>query len=209
MLVKFLSFVASIMGTARYKAIFLSCLAVVLSITGVTAVALFKDGTASKSAASTADKQSDDSPKQDGTPQLGDINKKQSTKNVDQTQTNNQGSTGNEANDNSTTPSPETTTPATEVVLSTDKITLAAGAASDSLGASLSDKSSVSWTVAPVNDGDAGVRAVITQSSTATLSFQLQANQSLTSGTVVHLNVTARDSNRNLNVSKQITVTIQ
>ena len=60
MLVKFLSFVASIMGTARYKAIFLSCLAVVLSITGVTAVALFKDGTGSKSAASTAGKQNDE-----------------------------------------------------------------------------------------------------------------------------------------------------
>jgi hypothetical protein len=209
MLVKFLSFVASIMGTARYKAIFLSCLAVVLSITGVTAVALFKDGTGSKNAASTAGKQNDDSPKQDGTPQLGDINKQQSTKDVDQTQTNSQNNTNNTPSDNANTPPSDTSTAATEVVLSTDKVTLTAGTNSDSLGASLSDKTSVNWTITPATDSDTGIRAVIAQNSTATLSFQLQASQNLQPGTVIRLNVTAHDPNRNLNLSKQITVTIQ
>lgn len=209
MLVKFLSFVATIFGTARYKAIFLSCLAVVLSITGVTAVAVFKDGTNSKSAASTVGKQDDDSPEHDGSaPQLGGINKKQSTKNVDQTETQTP-SANNSQSSNANTPSSEANTPANEIILSSDKVTVAAGSTSDTITASLTDKSNVNWAVSPVNDGDTGVRAIIAQSNTATLSFQLQANQSLQPGAIVHLTLTARDANRNLNLTKQITVTIQ
>ena len=43
MLVRFLSFVASVIGTARYKAALLSSLALILSLTGITAVALTKE----------------------------------------------------------------------------------------------------------------------------------------------------------------------
>jgi hypothetical protein len=209
MLVKFLSFVATIFGTARYKAIFLSCLAVVLSITGVTAVAVFKDGIQSKGAASTVDKQSDDSPKEDGTPQLGGINKQQSTKKVDQTETQTPSNTDNQSSSTNTPSSSESNAPTNEVVLSSDKFTIAAGSTSDAITANLTDKSSVTWTVSPVGDSDTGVRAVISQNNTATLSFQLQTNQNLQPGAIVRLNVTAHDSSRNLNLSKQITVTIQ
>ena len=211
MLVKFLSFVASVFGTARYKAIFLSCLAVVLSITGVTAVAVFKDGGTSHTAASTVDNPEEDEKKQDNnTPQLGGISS-QSTKDADQTQTETTSPTTTNQNQSSgnTSSSTETKTEDVTISLSTDKLTLAAGALSEALTAAISDKSNVVWTVKPVNESDTGVKATISQNNTSVLSFQLEADADAKSGSVVHFTVTARDATRNINLSKQISVTIQ
>lgn len=54
MLVRFLSFVASVIGTARYKAVLLSLLALVISLISITVVALAKNGMRSHSSDSSA-----------------------------------------------------------------------------------------------------------------------------------------------------------
>lgn len=212
MLVKFLSFVASVFGTARYKAIFLSCLAVALSITGVTAVALFKNNGDSHTAASNVGKSEKDAKKEDTSPQLGASS--QSAKNADQNQAPAPGvaeERPSQPSNSVTMSSPKESDPENvSIAVSADKVTVAPGATSDFLTATVSDKSNVTWTVKPVNEGDEGIHAIINQNNTApSVTFQIQASQDLKSGTIIHLLATARDAARNINLSKQITVTIQ
>ncbi len=221
MLVKFLSFVASVLGTARYKAVLLSAFAVVISLTGVTAVAVFKDSGAVKNASSTVSRlHNDPATAQGSSPQLGNTPKQDTKNTVDtsQSQPSNTGSQSQAGNSATTQPSntqgassdnQSNTTPDVAISLSKTSLTLAAGTLSDALTANTSDKSAVAWSITPVDSGDKGAHAVISQNNSPVLSFQIQTDNDVTPGSQIHFKVTARDASRNINTSEVITVIIQ
>lgn len=220
MLVKFLSFVASILGTARYKTVLLSCFAVVLSLTGVTAMAVFRDsGTADKSAASTVDKSGDDSKTQSTSPQLGSASK-QSTKDAatSQNTADSQSQAASNQTDSTTDQSQAATQNGSEqdaTIVVPAEAAITAGDVSDSqniISAGTSDQSTVTWGASITNsNNDKNLVRIVnpTPGSAATFSFQVLADKSQV-GKTVQITITARDASRSVTLSKQvITVTIQ
>jgi len=218
MLVKFLSFVASILGTQRYKTILLSCFALVLSLTGVTAMAVFRDSTPSdKAAASTVDKSDSDAKTESNSPQLG--NSKQNTKDTatggnsdSQSQSSNNQTQGGGSSDSANGSQQDSTAAATDVTVNSTTVSVNAGATTDSptISASTTDKSTVTWSVSIDDNASKYIRTVnATQSSAATFSFQLQADKDAPKDKPTKITLVARDASRNIVISKTITVNIQ
>lgn len=219
MLVKFLSFVASVLGSAGYKTI-LSCFAVVLSLTGVTAMAVLRDSQpADKSATSTIDKSTDESQAESTSPQLGSAHKQDAKDTTTNQSTTASSQAGTDSTTNTSGSQPQTPAQPTEQGNATNQavditapsdITITAGNTSDtaSVTAATSDQSTASWSAA-IADGNDNIRiANPTASGTATFSFLIQADKGQ-AGKTVHLTVLARNTLRNTTISKQITVTIQ
>lgn len=211
MLVRFLSFIASLIGTGRYKTVLLSCLVLVLSLSSFAYLIFHGSGGSAQDASSSAVRQKDGLGTQSPAPQLGG-NRKQETKQELQT-TQPSDNSGNPTK-NSSQPSTSTDTPKQQnqqttfdFTLGTTSLTLAAGNTSSPVTASTSDNTAVSWQVA--TDNDAFVHVALDQNNTTATSLEIQTSKDAPSGKQITITLTARDATRNINLSKTITVTIQ
>jgi hypothetical protein len=209
MLVRFLSFCATVLGTARYKAIFLSCLTLVVALSGVSAVALMKGSGFGTNGASATVKEGENTDQESGlAPHLGGARKQDPKQPVEQTDTTETPS----ASDNTaakpaeTTPKPAETS-ATDVNLSATDVRLT-GEESKTITVSTTDATEVTWSVA-VNDQTGGLLLVVpTDHQDKTLTFQVKADKN-TDHIPYTVTVTAKDAVRNVTITKQITVTVQ
>jgi hypothetical protein len=211
MLVKFLSFTASVIGTARYKAIFLSCLVLVFSIASVTGMALWHSS-GSQRAASTLEKAGTEDDSQQGSPQLGN-SRKQAIQNEGsieaQTQQQPSGTTQNPP-----APKPAASTGSTpetvEITLGgKTEWSLAPGKTTDPILATVPSDKSVEWTL--VIDASSGLSIVHQEQSATILQFQIHRSteQNTTQAESYQVIIQAKDTTQKSVVPpKTITIKI-
>lgn len=214
MVVKILSFIASVLSNARYKAVLIPCIVVVLSITGLTIVAVFHDNE-SRTAANTigtTDKSADQKQQSTSSPQIGGISKQDPKDDIDpDTTPTSKDNTSSTAPPSNTPNTPATPTSASfDFTLNKPAITLSRGATSGLLTATTSDASDIAWTITAENseNGPIEIIAEQTEKDTApTLSFRLRAAPHAPTGQH-QLTITAQDTARAINLSKVIIVTL-
>jgi hypothetical protein len=204
MLVKFISFVITVFGTKRYQPFVFASVALLISVAGVTTVLSTYD-TAADTAASTADHAKDTT-----TDTLNDQTPATKSLREDATneQTSDEPSTAAPAQPSEQTRAIEKQTAGAAVIQlnpSADTIVLKAGETSAALTASLSDNSTVQWTISsnPANNLTITPASQDTSSSSKT-SFTVKA---ATAGTYT-LTVHAKDAVRGVDATKTITLTI-
>ncbi len=208
MLVRFLSFIASIIGTARYKALFLSSLALSVSLTGITIVALTKDTAHPHTASSSLEQPKDAFTIQQAAPQLASIGKQ----NVKQPETQDQTASPETVVTNDTSAQSQnltndntTTAPTASIALSKASVMLVPGGESESILATTSDKSSVTWAV---ESNNTNVRVTPGTGTATEFSFQITADKNAVSGNY-QLTILAKDVNRNASLPpKTVSITI-
>lgn len=210
MLVKLLSFTASVIGTARYKAVFLSCFVLALSVAGVAGMALWH-GSGSRSTASTLEKTGTEGDTQQGSPQLGN-NRKRTIQN--------EGSIDQQANPQpngsaQTTPAPKpaagtgTTVKVLEITLNKADITLIPGETSEIIKASVPEDRNVEWVITV--DSGFGLSIVNQEQTGTTIQFQIHksAEQNTTQTGPYKAILQAKDTTQSSVVtSKNITINI-
>lgn len=210
MLVKILSFIASVLSSARYKAVLIPCIVLVLAATGLTVVAVVHDG-GSRTAASTTTQTGNPEKQQSSSPQISGMGA-QTPKDSDQNISGNPGtvkpntesSTGNAAS-TPTTPVPA----AFDFALNKNTLTLNRDSTSDMLIATTSDAADVTWTITPEASDNNFVEIVTEKqkNATAVLNFRLRTTANATPGQY-RFTVTAQDSARTINLSKIIALTV-
>ncbi|HET8669523.1 MAG TPA: hypothetical protein VFM05_02530 [Candidatus Saccharimonadales bacterium] len=207
MLVKFLSFCATILGTARYKALFLSCLTLGVALSGITAVALMH-GSSGSNGVSVTVKEEDNASQTNGfTPQLGGA-RKQTPKETEQ-QPSSSATPSAPENTVSKQPAatPKTPAPSPEITLNLTEVKLV-GEDAKTVIASTSDVSKVSWSISLLEQ-PAGLHLVpLTDPQQNSFSFQIKADTDTVHGTY-SLVVSAKDAARNLDISKKVIITVQ
>jgi hypothetical protein len=203
MLVKFLSYIATIIGNGRWKPILLTFGAILLSVGSISAVAAVlhsgSDTFSSKVAKTEADnnKQS-----QSGTLQLNDTQK--STKpNTGQgpTPTPTQQGDGNDAKNTVNPPAMFEITPGSTAV------SVGGGSTSTTLTLATSEGSKANWAI--LDNNTPGLTPLLDQprDNVAGVNIRFRADQSAAPGTYQYT-VTAKDTVRNISVTKIITVTV-
>jgi len=206
MLVKILSYGASLIGSGKYKAILFSCIAILISMG--TAIVIGVVMVSGKPLASTSGtEQTNVTTPQQAQPQashLQGVNKKAAKQAPDTTA---QLGPTQPANPSSqATPSP-TNTAATDLILSTNSATITPGN-STTFTVSTSDTSKLSWAVSPETAN--GLSVTFDQDNdvaSSTFAFHMHANQTAPAGTYT-FTLTAKDSSRNIALSKTIAVTV-
>ncbi|HSD56088.1 MAG TPA: hypothetical protein VLA92_02960 [Candidatus Saccharimonadales bacterium] len=211
MLVKFLSYVASVLGTARSRAIFVSSFALVLVFTGITAFAVVRDNSTKPSNVSSAvEKPKDTADTKDDTPQLRDMGKQeakqQATQSTDASQSQQSSSQSSSQGDSSTK---QQATTAFDFTLSKTTLTLSSDNNTDGFTANTNDGTAIAWQVIPTSDDNDQIHASITQNNNTQAIVQVQIAKDTPRGTSFKLILMAKDASRNINVQKPITVTVQ
>lgn len=206
MLVKFLSFTASVIGTARYKAVFLSCLVLVFSVASIAGMAIWR-GNDARNAASTLEKSEVEKSAQQGSPQLGNSRKQAIQGGGVEPQMNEQ-STGTAP---STAPSkPTTGTDAAskplDVTLNTADLVLAPGETSDWLLATVPQGNNVEWTI--TLSETQGLSIINKTQGAIELRFQIQTEQNTTQAGTYQAILHAKDTQTSAITSKPITIKI-
>jgi hypothetical protein len=210
MLVKFLSYVASVLGTARSRAIFVSCFALVMAFTGITAVALVRDNSTKPSnVSSTVEKSKDTADTTDDTPQLKGLGKQEAKQQTDESANSAQSSQSNDQNTTQTDTSTKQQAAAFDFTLSKTIISLTSDNATDSFTAATSDSTAIAWQAAVAGDNSDQLHVTITQNNNAQAIMQVQASKDIPRGSTLKILVTAKDASRNINVQKFVTVTVQ
>ncbi|HYH74755.1 MAG TPA: hypothetical protein VD735_02225 [Candidatus Saccharimonadales bacterium] len=203
MLVKFLSYIATLIGTKRYKPLVFSGLALGMTLIGVTAVwSVYQKphGTA----ASTV-QQAEDPTKEALSGQ---------TPSARSTREDAPSATQQPSQDSTATPTP---TPATtpnsitavspSIQSSTEStVTLKKGTTSQPLSFNMSDSSAVQWTV--TSDSATSPTIVGNQEATAATGFSFSLRVGQAAPGTYTFTVHAKDSVRNLDLTKTITVTV-
>jgi len=211
MLVKFLSFIASVLSNARYKAVLIPCAIVVLSVTSLTAVALVHNS-GSHSATSTAGQPNDSATNTSQSPlspQIGSGNK--DTKDGAQQPiagepTNNKPADGNSGSTPTTSTSP--TSNKVDAVLSTAAATVESDNLTRTITAAASDGNALTWKVTPEADNmDAPLVVSEGQETATNFSFHFRALQGTLPGQYRYV-LTAKDPARGVDISKIIIVTV-
>lgn len=211
MLVKFLSFVISVIGTARYKAVFLSCLALVLSLTGITALVLRSDEQP-RDAASTVQPSKDGDSTQNFSPQLPS-HKQSAKEQAEQSESDSQNTTNSAPQQTENQPDTSTKQPAAtsfDLTLGKTPSTVAANTTSDAITVTTSDNSAVAWQFSIDDKNSNNAHILTTQSGdSSSASFQIQTSKNIPSGTIITVTVLAHDTAHNLDATKTFTVTVQ
>lgn len=208
MLVKFMSYIASMIGARRYKPLLISCLVVILSITGISFVATALSS-GSPDAASQVGQSSTNPSKgqQPASTNLGGLERKSEKADDSQSlQSNN--ATGN--GDSKQTGNDQTNAQALEITLNTATVNLTDNSPNAAVAVSANNSGNYTWSVAPdQNNGLSGVIASIESmkdkdnQGNASLKFKATA---INPGTYT-FTITAKDS-RGATASKTITVTV-
>lgn len=213
MLVKFLSFAASVIGTARYKAVFLSFVVLLFSLAGIAGVAM-RNGSGTPNAASTLEQsEKNEDGTQQGSPQLP-ANRKQAiqTDDTEEPAQTSQPSSGSTSNTTTTQPntgnSTKPTAPA-DITLSVASLSLAKGATSENITATTTqDTTNLAWEI--VTDEKLGLSVDRPQATGASATFTVQAREDIDPDRTYQVVVRLKDTAQNtVLTSKTITVTIQ
>lgn len=213
MLVKFLSLIASVLGTDRYKPVVFSCLALLLASTGILAIVAFQQPPVAPAISQTTPAKSEEPKPQRQSNQLG-VPKQQLPEGSSlQQETSNQGGT-------TVTPTPSaqadtapeartnTSSGATELVLSLNTISMSGGSTSGPISASSSDNSKLEWSiVAQSNESHLQVVTDPLKEVASSIRLRLRANNDTPAGTYSFL-ITAKDTAKSINLSKVLTVTV-
>lgn len=205
MLVRFLSFAASVIGTRRYRPILISLAAVLLSTASIAAVTSVLDDQPRQAAS--ASQQSDTKTDQQTTSGLDDLDKqtpRDESAAVQTPQAQPQGATSD--NTKPTTNNGTQANAAPELLLSASSVTLSANSTTSLVQLSMSDKSTATWTVASDNL-DSGVATTLESTNGAAITLRLKLEQNATPGTY-QLTISAKDAARSLDLSKKITVIV-
>ncbi|MET1033267.1 MAG: hypothetical protein ABWX94_02100, partial [Candidatus Saccharimonadales bacterium] len=205
--------IASVLSNARYKAVLIPCIALVLSIIGLTAVAIMHDSNP-KSAANTTGKTETTEAKPSSTsPDLNGADKQTPKDNSQAVAQNpNAGSnTGNESASSTGTPNTATnpSIPTFDFALSKSTISINRDSTTGALTATSSDNSEISWSITSDRDENSLVEVIAEKNKdvSASYSFKLRAAPNAAPGQY-QFTVTATDTARNIRVSKQIVLTV-
>jgi hypothetical protein len=210
MLVKFLSFTASVIGTARYKVILLSCLILVFSGFGIAGVAAWR-GNAGSAASKMEKSEAEDTTQQQGSPQLRN-NRKQAIQNGNEFDTpENPPSSGTQSTPSTSTPKPTATDPKTqkpvEITLSKAEISVVAGEASELVTVSSSHPADVQWKFT-VDEGT-GIRVTTGENAEGTVVFRVHADQTIDKNSPHTVIIQVLDAQNTVLASKTISIIIQ
>lgn len=204
MLVRFLSYAASVIGAKRYKPLLISCLALVFSITGITIVAS-SIASGSPDASSQVTQSSKKSGQEQTSTSLGGLqqkNTKDDNANVGQT-SNQPGTSNNTSQQQGNGGAPATNF---DFTLNTATVSLSQASISSATTVATDDNSTVQWSITPESQSGVSGKIEPSKDSTGTAVIRFRAD-SITPGTY-QFTVTAKDAARSINVSKTITVTV-
>lgn len=208
MLVKFISFIITVFGTKRYKPLLLACATLIISCTGISAVAAFSTDTTAPAASTAAAEEQGSSPKDTLTQQAP-------RKQAPRDDTTIQPETGAAAPVSPATPdssgntaptTQQNTTPA-DILLSTSKIMVGKNSTSELVKAVLTDNSAADWSVTFTDNVPGAQVNLETSQNTSTLSFTLKTNNTTPAGTYT-ITVQTKDSAHSTTKPKLLTVVI-
>lgn len=206
MLVRFLSYAASVIGARRYKPLLISCLALVFSITSISVlVATLSGGTPdAASKVGQAEKQSQAAPS--SSTDLGGLEKKETKteNNPAVTSPSAQGSAGNE---NKAPNGPTSSVSVFDIALNTATVSLSPTSNSALVAVTASDSKISEWGItsdAPVPGLNVRIEQNKDNPANAVIRLRLE---NAAPGTY-QFTVTAKDAGRNGTASKTITVTV-
>lgn len=212
MLVKFLSFSATVLGTKRYKAILLSCLALFFSLAGLTSFALNRGGDPSSGPAAavsdSSDTQETDTPKLNGVRQQRATEEQAAQPPAQQTQ--------NTTTEN-TTPTPEatSTTPVGyDFTVTPDKTQLSKDGTAV-ITVTPTDTSKVSWASSVKENTqsredenpDSIALQLSTQETAEGLKVTAKVSKEAKPGKYI-VNITAKDAVRAIHLTKSVIIEI-
>jgi hypothetical protein len=205
MLVKFLSFSATVIGTKRYKAILLSCIALFFSLAGISVAVLNRVNIPSEGGASSAIK--DEDKDANNSDKLG-IGQQKATEEQTQQQPEDQSQAATTP-ESTASPEPNTSTAtAYDFTLSVSELTLPKNGTTV-ITATNNDGSKTPLTPTVVESDSNIPKALhITEIDNSDgLKFNLKVDKDAQPGKYKVI-VTAKDAARNINVTKTITITV-
>lgn len=203
MLVKFLSYIVTMIGTKRYKPLVFSGLAIAISLVGVTAVWSAYEPSHG-TAASTLQKAEDPTKETLSEQTLSkrstreDVPTQQEVAEPPATNTTPNTNTSNTVNGTAAAPTIQAT--------SDTAFTLKKGAPVQQITFSLSDASAMQWAVTPDNSN--GPSATSSQDNSASTSYTLNFKAGQATAGTYTFTVHAKDASRTLDLTKTITVTV-
>jgi hypothetical protein len=207
MLVRFLSYAASIIGARRYKPVLISCLALIFSITciGIVASAISSSSPDAASRVTASNKKK--TGQQPSSTSLNGL-QQQPTKDSQAIQNQNgQAGTATDQKQSNGATTPVTNNTDFDISLNTAMISLNQASPNAAVTVSTSDGSIVQWTITP-DASSAGLTSRIDPAKdtpgNAVIRFRAEA---ITPGTY-QFTVTAKDANRSVSASKTLTVTV-
>jgi uncharacterized protein (UPF0333 family) len=204
MLVRFLSYAASLIGARRYKPLLISCLVVLFSVTGISMVVstVTSDSPEASSKVGHTDQTADS--QQSSTNPLNGLENKSPKDN--QALPNN---TGNQNTNNSPSNQQSNVTPETPLELTVNTATLTLSQGSPAAAVTIStERTNIQWTLASDNSTNGpNARVEPAKDNTGNAVLRFTSDNSTTPGTYL-FTVTAKDAVRNQTSSKIITVTV-
>lgn len=210
MLVKFLSFIASVIGTDRYKPIIISCFALLFASSAVLGVMLFHQPTARSATSQISQAQSDSIHLQRQSNQLGAMRQQlpEDTK-IQPTAPEQAPPASAQSSSTDTKPANPETTPApppTDLILSATTIAATPGSTSGYITASASDTTKMEWSIQSEGNENR-IQPIIDNLREATASTRLRfrIDSNTLPGTYV-FTITAKDNLKSIN--KTITITV-
>jgi hypothetical protein len=210
MLVRFLSYAASIIGARRYKPLLISCLALIFTITGIAIVA---SAVSSSSPDASSQVSATDKPKtgqQQPSSPLGSLQQKSPKDSATiQPQTSQSTTPSDQKQSNGTSPTAADNANF-DISLNTAMVSLNQANPNTAVTVSTNDGSIVQWSITPLTADPTivtGLSARIDQSNTpGNAVIRLKAD-TITPGTY-QFTVTGKDAGRGVSASKIITVTV-
>ncbi|SRR6266542_477701 len=206
MLVRFLSYAASVIGARRYKPLLITCLILILSITGITIIAGTLSGDshdAASQAAQNADKSGEN---QQSASQLNGLEKKTPKDGSSTQNTAPPASSPGSNGGNSSSRASDQNTPSLDIVLNTATISLSQANPNASVTvAAAGSANNIQWNI--VSDAvpnGLSARVENAKEGNAVIRF---SNDNAAAGTYQFI-ISAKDDNRSLSASKTISVTI-
>ena len=204
MLVKFLSFSATVIGTKRYKAILLSCIALFFSLAGISVAVLNRVNIPSQGGASSAVKDEDkDASNSD---KLG-IGQQKATEEQTQQQPQDQSQAATTPENTAPSTTPEQSNNVAFDFTLTDTSSPLTKGSSISIAPTPNDPSKVTWSASTPTTDSSPTALHIINFDAATGKFELNVDKNAQPGKYKVI-VTARDASGNINVTKTITVTV-
>lgn len=215
MLVKLLSFIASFLSNARYKAVLIPCAILVLAFTSLTTVALVHGSNTQSAASTTSNTGAKNSQKtqESPAPQLNGMgNQDLKSETSPQLSQDSRNDSGNAAHSSSNTPntSQQPSQSAPDFDLSAVTIKVTPEGTSSPLTAQMTDESEAAWTITPspeANESGVTVSLERSKSVSPAIHFRFRAAPNAAIGPYQFM-VNAKDLARGIDISKIVTVVV-
>jgi hypothetical protein len=214
MLVRFLSYAASVIGARRYKPLLISCLAVIFSVTGIAIVASSVSERSKDQASRIGEQAKHAAGSQQATNDLGGLEKKQTKDNNSSSAIPtpaDPGTTPSDTSKNTSGGSNGSTGAPLEIILNSATISLSGSSPEAAVTvASNAIDQTLQWLVtpAPENAQSTKVPAARIEPSKDTVSAVVRIRSDDSTPGTYRFTITAKDSTRQLSASKTITVVV-